>query len=169
MSLRDKNPHRTIERGGLFLLLPVSVLGAFCFPVIKTLACLLPVCLSSPFFSSVNKNLDSRHIFQVRERKTAAWEPGHLVLPLLCQTQGDWDKTCHLPGVQLYLRYDKRVGLGTGHLNFLLSSRVSRLDLAFVANEPQPPPNWRDGAAALLNHETCLDHEPQVSPLWAVL
>ena len=57
-SLRDKNPYRTTEKGGLFSPLPVT-LGAICFSSIKTwLACCL--CVRGVHSSTaVNKNPDS--------------------------------------------------------------------------------------------------------------
>ena len=45
--------------------LPVSVLGAVRLPVIKTFACLLPMCSQSSFFGSINKNPDSGNVFPV--------------------------------------------------------------------------------------------------------
>ena len=59
-------PAQTLGRGRApFLPHPVSELGAICLPVIKPFAYLLPVCLRSSLFGSVNKNLDSSNIFLV--------------------------------------------------------------------------------------------------------
>ena len=44
--LKDKNPYRTIEKGGLFSPLPAT-LGDICFPSIKT--CLLTACVFVEF------------------------------------------------------------------------------------------------------------------------
>ena len=63
LSLRNKNLHRTIARGKIFLPLPVSGLEAICFPVIKIFTCLLPVCLWSSHLGSMNKNLEFGNIF----------------------------------------------------------------------------------------------------------
>ena len=40
-------------------------MGNTCFPVIKTFACLSPVCFRSLFFDSMNKNTDPGSIFVV--------------------------------------------------------------------------------------------------------
>ena len=79
VSLREKTTLED-ERRGLFLPLPVSVLGAVCLPIIKTFAGLPPVCLPNTYFSSVNKNLDSGNAFPVSLTDKRAGAVGKLDL-----------------------------------------------------------------------------------------
>ena len=73
VSLRYKNPDKTIERGAL--LPPPSNPGSYLLSCNKDFACLLPVCLWSSFFSifkpsgCVNKSPDSgiSRVFQVKD------------------------------------------------------------------------------------------------------